>query len=396
MTITKYINLLLTAIQNLNRFKAKTIAVVLPLTISMSVISFMMFTRGGFIKDTLIAEKFLPDITVQSTEAGRVAKISTDMIEKFGGIPHIKKIIPRVWGYIPLNIDDTDISYTLMGLDLDKIDYHKHLPWTLEQGFFLTKGDRNKAVLGEGCALSLNASVGDTLSIEDTLGNTGQFKLIGILGNTVQVYSTDLILVSIEDARQFFGYKKNEASDLLIYVDDFQSADKIAWEITTTFPNTRVLTAKALTNLVIEAFGRRGGTFQMMWLILLVTLLLILWAQTAHISVDMSKEIGILKATGWLTSDIIIMRMMESLVIGLTGTSVGILIGFIYGLMGTPGISGYCIGCASIYPKFPVPVHCDIQSLLILSIMGVVPIMVISALPSWLAGIIDPDVAIRK
>jgi ABC-type lipoprotein release transport system permease subunit len=90
------------------------------------------------------------------------------------------------------------------------------------------------------------------------------------------------------------------------------------------------------------------------------------------------------------------MRMMESLILGLTGTSIGILLGFIYALMGTPGISGYCLGCASIYPKFPVPVHCDVQSLVLLFALGVFPLLVVSAVPAWLAGIVDADEAIRS
>jgi len=64
--------------------------------------------------------------------------------------------------------------------------------------------------------------------------------------------------------------------------------------------------------------------------------------------------------------------------------------------MGTPGISGYCLGCASIYPKFPVPVHCDLQSIILLFILGVFPMMAVSAIPAWLAGIINPDEAIRS
>ena len=283
-----------------------------------------------------------------------------------------------------------------MGLDLNQLIYHEKLPWTVEVGSFLFPGDRNKAVLGNGVALSFEASVGDRLQIEDTLGNKGEFEVIGILNSTVQVYSTDLIIVSVGDARLFFDYNEDEASDMLVYTDVPENADMVAWEITRLFKNTRVLTRGAMTDLVKEAFGRRGGTFQAMWLILLVTVLLLVWAQSAHISVDVSKEIGILKAIGWQTGEIIEMRMVESLMLGLIGTSIGVLLGFAYALMGTPGISGYCLGCASIYPKFPVPVHCDFQSLVLLFILGVVPLMGVGVIPAWLAGIIDPDEAIRS
>ncbi|MDY6855510.1 MAG: FtsX-like permease family protein [Thermodesulfobacteriota bacterium] len=396
MIIAKHINLLLMAASNLHRYKAKSIAIVVPLILIMATSSFMIFTRGGFIKDAKTAEDFLPDVTVQRVEAGRIGKISLDIKSGIESIPHVRQVIPRVWGYLPLRIDETDVAYTLMGLDLNQLIYHEKLPWAVEAGTFLVPGDRNRAVLGNGVALIFGVGIGDRLQIEDTLGNKGEFEVIGILNNTVQVYSADLIIVSIEDAMLFFDYSEDEASDMLVYTDAPENADLVAWEITRLFKNTRVLTRGALTDLVKEAFGRRGGTFQAMWLILLVTVLLLVWAQSAHISVDVSKEIGILKAIGWQTGEIIEMRMMESLMLGLIGTSIGVLSGFIYALMGTPGISGYCLGCASIYPKFPVPVHCDFQSLVLLFILGVVPLMGVSMIPAWLAGIIDPDEAIRS
>ena len=396
MVLSGHINLFLMAAQNLRRYRAKSLAIVIPLILVMSTASFMMFTRGGFVKDAEIAGEFLPDITVQSMEAGRVGKISLEIKKEIEGMAHVKQVIPRVWGYLPLKIDGVDAAFTLMGLDLENVTFDHRLPQTLDDGAFLVPGDRNKAVLGSGVALFFNAGVGDKILVNDTLGNGGEFEVVGIFNDKVQIYSTDLIIVSIQDARQFFGYEKNEASDLLVYTDAHENADRVAWSITRLFENTRVLTGKVLTDLVKEAFGRRGGTFLTMWLILLIAVLLLVWAQCAHISVDVSKEIGVLKAVGWRTGEIIEMKMMESLILGLMGTWAGILFGFIYALMGTPGISGYCLGCASIYPKFPVPVHCDIHSLVLLFILGVMPIMVVSAIPAWLAGIVDADDAMRS
>ena len=393
--IAGHINLWLMASQNLRRHRGKSLAILIPLVLVMATASFMMFTRGGFVKDAEIAKGFLPDVTVQGIEASRVGKISLTIKKRIEEIPHVKMVIPRVWGYLPLKIRGVDTAFTLMGLDLNRPVYNGKLPWTIERGAFLVPGDRRKAVLGQGVALSFNAGVGDRLQIEDTLGNKGEFEVVGIFNNTVQIYSTDLILVSLPDAGEFFGYPKDEFSDLLVYADSPENADLIAREIAGRFRNTRVLTGRALTDLVKEAFGRRGGTFQAMWLILLETVLLLVWAQSAHLSVDVSREIGILKAVGWQTGEIIEMRMMESLILGLGGTSIGILAGFLYALLGTPGISGYCLGCASIYPKFPVPVNCDFQSIVLLFILGVLPLMAISAIPAWLAGVVDPDEAIR-
>ena len=296
--IAGHINLWLMASQNLRRHRGRSLAILIPLILVMDTASFMMFTRGGFVKDAEIAKGFLPDVTVQGIEAGRVGKISLTIKKRIEEIPHVKMVIPRVWGYLPLKIRGVDTAFTLMGLDLNRPVYNGKLPWTIERGAFLVPGDRRKAVLGQGVALSFNAGVGDRLQIEDTLGNKGEFEVVGIFNNTVQIYSTDLILVSLPDAGEFFGYPKDEFSDLLVYADSPENADLIAREIAGRFRNTRVLTGRALTDLVKEAFGRRGGTFQAMWLILLETVLLLVWAQSAHLSVDVSREIGILKAVG--------------------------------------------------------------------------------------------------
>ncbi len=396
MGMARHVNLWRMASQNLGRYRGKSLAIVIPLILVMGTASLMMFTRGGFVKDAEIAKGFIPDITVQGIEAGRVGKISLNVMKIIEDLPHVKRVIPRIWGYVPLKIGGKDAAFTLMGLDLEHLIYHAKLPWTLQKGAFLVPGDRNRAVLGQGAARIFHADVGDRLIIEDTLGNKGEFEVVGIFNSTVQIYSTDLILVALEDAGKFFGYRKDEVSDLLVYADRPENADMIAGEIAGRFVNTRVLTGKALTDLVKEAFDRRAGTFLALWVILLVTVLLLAWAQSAHISVDMTREIGILKTVGWQTGEIIEMKMMESLLLGLVGTSIGILGGFIYALLGTPGMSGYCLGCASIYPKFPVPVNCDFRSLVLLFILGVLPLTMISAIPAWLAGVVDPDDAIRK
>ncbi len=396
MRIIKHLSIISMAIGNLRRFRARTISIVFPLALMMAVASFMVFTRGGFIKDAEIASSFLPDITVQQLEAGRVAKISLDIKRRIERLPHVKAVLPRVWGYIPLRIGGIENSYTLMGIDIDNLGPHINILPTIMDGSFIMPGDRKKAVLGYGVAQAFGVDVGDILSIEDTLGNRGKFEVAGIFNSEVQIYSTDLVVVSNADARQFFGYKENEASDLLVYLDDHGNADRLAMAITRQSPNLRVLTRGALTELTQEAFGRRGGTFMAMWLILLVTVMVLVWAQLSHMGAHMGKEIGILKALGWSTGDIIEMKMAETLICSLIGTFTGLLGGFIYALMGTPGISGYCLGCATIYPKFPVPVSCTLSDLILLCVMGIIPVTAASAIPAWLAGIIEPDACIRN
>jgi len=140
------------AAQNLRRHRGKSLALLIPLTIAMATCSFMMFSRGGFIKDAEIAKGFLPDITVQGLEAGRIAKISLEIKSGIQSFPQVKKVVERVWGYIPLKIEGEDRTYTLMGINLDNLVSHENFLWTLESGSFLLPGDKSKAVVGIGVA----------------------------------------------------------------------------------------------------------------------------------------------------------------------------------------------------------------------------------------------------
>jgi hypothetical protein len=72
--MAKHINLLSMAYQNIIRYRGKSLAILIPLILVMATVSLMMFTRGGFVKDAQTAKKFLPDVTVQAIEAGRVGK----------------------------------------------------------------------------------------------------------------------------------------------------------------------------------------------------------------------------------------------------------------------------------------------------------------------------------
>ncbi len=396
MNLSFHAEVLLMASTNLRRYKARAIAVLVPLLLAMAVLSMLIATRGGFVRDATLAAAYLPDITVQTVQAGRIAALEESLAADIARIPGVREVVPRVWGYVPLLLDDGEATFTLMGLDDRQLTATGQVHTSIAAGTFLLPGDRGKALIGQGVAATLAAGVGDRIELTDAFGNGATFEVAGVFSNPVQLYSTDMVVVTNADARSFFGYGAGQVSDLAVYTEPGHDTNAVARAITERSGNVRVLTAAVVSALVTEAFGLRSGTLQAMWLILLLTVLLLVWAQTSHITTEASREIGILRALGWEIGQIIEMKMLENLILGLLGTSAGILAGFLYAQAGTPGIQGFCLGCASVYPKFPVPAYLDLPSLAILFAAGILPLMAAGVVPAWLVGTLDPDEAIRR
>jgi len=383
------------ASKNLFRYRSKTLSIIIPVMLIISIFSAMLFVQKGLQRDAWHATRILPDITLQRVSGGRVEIIDLSIIDKISALKEIKKIVPRVWGYVPVEDNKNVVAYTLMGVDLDKTEIPELINLTVKKGRFLKKHNPDEAVVGETFASSHNLSVNDIFRLKDTFGNEEILKIAGIFSSDVQIYTSDMILVNIEKARNFFTYKKNEATDLNIFLYDKTRADVVAGKLLKLDRNLRVFTRAALKDLMVSSFDERSGIFQILWIILLINCCIISLTQGIHMGVDLKKETGIMKVLGWSTMDIIKIKIIESFVIGFIGTIGGIITGILYLKAGAPGIKQYFLGWARIFPDFEIPVYLEIKTMVILFLIGIIPLMVSSIIPSWLVGITEPDKAIR-
>jgi ABC-type lipoprotein release transport system permease subunit len=395
MSAVKHFGLWSVAARNLWRYRPRTIAVLVPLWIAMGTAAAVTFVGDGLSRDAALSIGVLPEITVQRMVGGRVERVPVEIADSLRALPHVVDAIPRVWGYVPVQVPRGEVAYTLMGLDVERMPIPEEVGFSIEQGRFLLPGSQDEAVVGKAFASVFSASVGDRITLEDTFGNVADLTIVGIFGTAVEIYAADLIVVSLETARSFFGYGDDEASDICVYLDDPVNTSLTALRMIDIGDNLRLMTRDALAELSQQAYGRRGGVFQLIWMTLLITVCLVAWAQGASIGLTLKREIGILKAIGWSTLDIIEVRMLESVIVALIGTLGGVLLGLGYLALDAPGIKQYFLGWATVYPEFPLPVYMSLRSLFLLIVVGIFPLAVATVVPAWQAGIIEPDEAIR-
>jgi len=123
---------------------------------------------------------------------------------------------------------------------------------------------------------------------------------------------------------------------------------------------------------------------------------MVVWDKASGLSAEEKREIGILKATGWDTSDILIMKFWEGLGISLISFMVGFIASYIYTFfLGAPLLKYLIIGWSVLYPPFEFTPYIDLDQLLVIFFLTVIPYSIATIIPSWKAAIIDPDTVIR-
>jgi len=387
----RHANLYSYAVKCIFTYRARTVAIFSSLVIAVMILGSVAFLTDGLEGEAQLSATFAPDITVQYLQAGRQIPIPmkyAEIIERMAGV----KAVPRVWGYIYFR----NKLYTVMGIDPSKMPIPKEINLAMASGHFLKADDVKAAVVGDFLAKSFNVKVGDLIMLYDQSMKPFNFSVVGIFTMDVQLYTADLILVPIRDARTFFEMGEDVATDLCVYVEDLAQSRFVAEQILRDVPNTRVLTRGVLREALLAAYGTRSGFVSVIWLILLISTMLVAWNQATAVSSEARREVGILKALGFSTTDILEVRLVEAVILGIMSASVGILLAIAYVVyLGAPVLKEFMLGWATVYPEFPLPLRIKFSTIFTLYAIAVFPLLVGSVIPAWTSAITEPDVAMR-
>jgi len=359
--------------------------------------SSVLFLKDGLVREGQISLKYAPDLTVQGIENGRQSYIQTQFIPLIQTTLGVKTVVERIWGYG--NVGNTLI--VIVGVDLENPIINLDAAYPIESGSFLDSNSNGTVVIGKAVAVLIGAKVGSLLTIITESNQARQYNVVGIFNSESGIINADTILMNKEDARTFFNVPADKATDLLVYTEDVNPAfyegqvNFVARE-TSELPNVRVLTKNILASAQETTYGLRSGFFSIVWYLVLISVAIVAFNQTVVVGHESKFEIGLLKALGFSTSDIIQIRLIEGTVIGFLAGSIGLLLGVFYNaVLNAPIIKDFMLGWANLYPGFPVPFSISAQTILLTYAITVVPILFATVIPSWLNAIVDPDIAMR-
>ncbi len=355
------------------------------------VASFQILTSSlTSIAETMLAKT--PEIVVQKMSAGRQESIPLSYLNRLDGVFGIRAAVPRIWGYY---FDETSgANYTVMGVERNAMPEGQRLEMVIDGSY--PDAEPGGAALGREVAANMNLAGRRTFSLFRPDLSLKTLRITGIFAESTNLLTGDLLVTSLDDARDLFAIPDNLATDLLVYVTNPNEISTIAKKIAARLPDTRVLTRPQILKTYKVVFGWRSGFASICLLAALAAFAILAWDKASGLSVEEKREIGILKVLGWQTTDILTLRYWESLtvaglafLIGCTAAYFHVL--FLEGSLFRPVLLGWSV----IHPSLKIlPVFAAGDVLLIFT-LSVLPYLAATVIPAWRCSTISPDAAVK-
>ena len=373
--IERHRNILDFTLASLLRRKRKNAALVSVYTLIVFLLASVLLFTYALREEASILLQQAPEMIVQKLVAGRQEPIPVAYIEQIKAVRGVSSVKPRLWGYYYDPI--VGANYTLLVAEDPLIN-----PGSI--------------VVGEGVSRLRFVSPSDSLEFRTYQGATIELEIKKVFSSEFGVVSSDLILISADDFRRVFGTSEEYATDLAVNVRNPKELPTIALKVAELLPDTRQILREELLRTYDAIFNWRGGILLAILFGGVLAFIIFAWDKASGLSVEEKKEIGILKAIGWETSDIIRMKFWEGLVVSLSSFLMGLVLAYVHVfftsfMLFEPVLKGWAV----LYPEFKITPFIDGAQLASLFFLTVVPYTVATIIPCWRAAIVDPDSVMR-
>lgn len=382
----RHLKILEYALSCLWRRKHKNAAIVLVYAFTIAALASVLLLTGALRSEASRLLAASPELIVQHLRAGRHELIPTDYAEKIRAIPGVGRVQPRIWGYYYDAL--TKANYTLLGLAEEPDTL------TLVAGRF--PAGPGEVAIGAGVAAARQAAVGDEMVLAEGNNAGVAFTVVGVFRAEADLLTHDLVVFREEDLRVFFAFPTDRATDMAVQVHNPAEVETVAGKIKSLFPESRPITRTETARTYDALFNWRSGIMLTFFAAALCAFGILAWDKATGLSAEERQEIGILKAVGWETRDILELKFWEGAVISLSAFLLGLIAAALHVFLGgaallRPVLQGWSV----LFPPLrPVP-YLDLQQLFILGFLTVVPYVACTVVPSWKAAVTDPDSVMR-
>ncbi len=357
------------------RRKGKNLALMVAYTLVVFGLGSALFFTQALKNEATIILSGTPEIIVQKLVAGRHELIPVAYARKIRQIRGVQAVKDRLWGYYYDPV--VRANYTFMVPD--------DLPL-----------QDLEVIVGAGISRVRRVVSGNALLLRTYDGRPLSLVVKGVLSPESELLSSDLILISPAGFRQLFGQSMGSATDLTVAVVNKKEIRTVAAKIVDLFPDTRVITRDEILKSYEAVFDWRGGIMLAILAGAVLAFLIFAWDKAAGLSADEKREIGILKAIGWETGDVLQMKFWEGMTVSLSSFLLGVILAYFHIFFASatffaPVLKGWSV----LYPDFSLTPFINGSQIAILFFFTVIPYTVATILPSWRAATVDPDVIMR-
>ena len=376
----KHINLFLEAISGLVRSRGRSLViffclsgVVLPFITAIAV-------SEGVRQQAAVSVQAGADLYVTRSQYGRNGPVSLAEIDNIAAMPGVVKVVPRIVGRTYLGEE----LAVVVGMDYPDQQAVKEQETQLAMG---------EVLIGSTLASKLGLAEGDDFHF--SLFPALPFTVKKLLAPELSLWANSMVIISFQAAAQVFKLP-GMASELLVYcrpgtagriAEDLAGAGK-PWDMK---PPLRVQTKTLVDHYIQRGFGLQSGTFSMLYVTafgLTIPALLVLSGLGRG---RRRKEIGIMKATGWQSLEIMEMVFWENILLSLGASIFSLVLAMLWLKPGNgAGIAQLFISGAGLIPEFPVPARFTPMPALFSFLFSLVLTLLGTMIPTWRAAVTPP------
>ena len=392
--MSKHLNLLFTAAANIIRNRVRSVVLILCLIAVLFPFITAISISEGIKFQSLVSVEEGADIYVTSDHFGSNAPISLEYLERFREMEGVVKVFPRIVGR----------SYfinrlaTIVGIPPENLPQSIHLA---EGRVFREKGE---VMVGKGLAQEFRLHPGVRFSL--SINPSKLLRVTGIFDSDATIWSSNLILTAFEDAGEIFRIRE-KATDILIYTrpgygpvlaEEIQEGEFAitAHTLDPPGPPLRVQDKALVRRYFQRGFNYKAGVFTALYTVAFALSIPALLVISGFGQTEINKEIGVLKATGWQTQEVMELVAIEYFIISLTSAPLAILTSMLW-LKWFNGalIAQFFIAEIGLMAPFPIPSRFLPLPCILAFLFAVILTMVGSIYSTWRTASIPPAEAMR-
>jgi ABC-type lipoprotein release transport system permease subunit len=343
--------------------------------------------------------RFGADLYVTARWLGRDGPLPVAAVEEIRKLEGVTDVVPRIVGRIVLGKNSQEAI--LVGVPVERF------PPALAcvEGRLYNGSRLNELVIGTELARHLHLEVGSLLPpFYHNAKGERLSQVVGLFKSDVPIWQANLVVTSFATAAAIFD-QEGLATDLLVscrpgYQDAVRAA--IVDTVSVRPPggndvlSLRVTTRDDLKALLPAGLLHREGIFNLHFLLAFTLAILVILVTSGFGLSERRREIGILKATGWQTDEVLLRSLVESFLLSLAGASLAIVLAFAW----LKWLNGIWIGSiflagADVSPSFRVPFRLTPVPALLGFVVSFVVVMSGTLYSSWRAATVSPREAMR-
>ncbi|BBL59855.1 ABC transporter permease [Methylomonas koyamae] len=396
-------------ISSLLRRKVKNLGLLALYTLIVFILASTMFFTYSIKREAKLILQGSPEIVVQKIVAGRHDLLPVAYLDQIKAIRGVAEVEPRLWGYyydslvqanytllVPSKPVDSNASKARTTVVVDPNDPHAA---DVNKPLYEYDGappEPNTIVIGNGVARMREIGAGDFMPFMSFDGQIMNLRVAGVLSAESELVSADLLLVNGEDFRKLFGIAPEFVTDAVVTVKNPSEVATVAEKIKKKLHSSRPIVRDEILRTYDSIFNWRGGMMIVVFSAAVLAFVIFAWDKASGLSAGERREIGILKAVGWETSDVILMKFWEGAMVSLTAFFSGVILAYIHVFfLGSAVFEPALKGWSALYPQFALTPFVNAEQLTTLFFLTVVPYTVATIVPTWRAATIDPDSAMR-